>query len=1739
MPEETYDVQGAQDEGHGLDDVLGHLAVTRGYDVKKAMDDGFSKEDIVKFLATQPLAKKPAVKQSTAEKAWNWINTGLLDTTAEKIGLGTQFTQRALTGKTREQMDEELQSYEGEEPEHARAREFTRGALEDTATTANALTSPATIGTAAAGAIAKVPAAAGRLMTAGRIGVKAAGRLRAAGQVARGVSLASGGAFAAKGAEDVADAGLENTPEAWQKRLQGGAMVAGGAASVAENLTPEAGPPPASFGTKAVQAVKDVGSSAVSAVKGLIPEPTPTKLMTQAVRPRANNTNWTPSLGRALPLVKAASPKPIENLDDALTAVQEAKRASWDSFEKRLGPNSNATIDGNKIADAMVDSIDERTKRQNPRLVDSITEKANTYRRDLSLGEAEDFLQSVNGELNSFYAKNKVDRRAALKDPAWAHVVAEADALRDGLYDKLDELVGPGGRDAKLNYASLSNLEGELIRKKNAVDATPEDSVPGQLSKAWAYGKIARGIGTGSPGHVLEGAETLARAKFLKERNSVNGLIRRAFEGVGAPPAEPPIVPQTPPAVSTAQRQLPGPTEHPEGGLSSEGSTFTPLPPVPEEPARALQAKSMLVRDPKTGRMRKVFLGEPSTGEAPVLADASNTPAIDPSKIAKALKDSGAVPSGSFTSEGVRAALDLEQDHPLTEFIKQGMVVAKPDGTFEFGQPVLDAARPTKVVRDPRTGRMKRVVDVIPPGQGASLPPVAGARGKGHPIASMRSDEQEIADRMKPTKFIPEDNGWWVKGKFYSNLGDDHSDGLVTHNFVDDYDDIDEDTLGKMMSKGFVRVASRFRPVILEGMAGNVLEALDKLSVPDDAETRVGVYDKDANEEADLEGTVKEVRKKVRKMAGRGGPEQQQAYQSRTAPARSSSKPVPEGFSGWVTPRGRLVEVPEDALHAETAVEEGLSTAEPVWKKTAGGKYLSNTNGVLVSAIENGNVRMRKGTLEGRPQDLLKVLDRMAVPPDTQLWVDVHGKDFIEGVHGPLRQVRAKVATLTASSGEGLHSFERGGPKQLAGALGWGHPIASQRKLGDVVRSIADFNKGQGREPMEGQSPEISRDAGKTWEDIFPDAPVFFSKALDIAKTKIPGSASGDQILASMRNAGVKADELKWSGLEDQITGQQKVSRADVIKKLEEDGLQAQVREVVKSEKGGDRFGWRPTAARVGWFGEPIGNDGPWVTADGKFTIERLTPSAEFNKVSKEFKKAGYSLNQDYGKYGQTHRFWISPWGESDDPKYKGMQTELRAAIPEDLRLAMNRLEGMSMHDRNNNVFEISGPSATNPTRFFSDLPQAEAFVDNVRGGQVVGKTKWKQYTTPGGEDYKEMLLALPKKFEGQGTPISSTYEDFQSGHWSEPNVLAHARFDTRVVNGKKLLHVAEIQSDWHEIGRDAGYLSGGGIVDANGNEKEAPEDTNGNVPVPDAPFKKDWHELVLRRLLRHAAENGYDGVTFDAGDVQNDRYNLAHHVSRIEYDDDHGFLQAYDLNGDEILREPVITDDGEFSAEKAARYVGKELAEKLGKEVKASGNLSEYEIRESSRSARVNVVDEEGTVVYKADDRQDAREWIKEQELESMPHISGKDMEIGGSGMRGFYDKMIPNYLDKFGKRFGARTSTVKIPEAGYYGADKNKHNEEHKNDEIPEGSTLEHRDRIWVYVAPPKNTAKKGQEVGPEFGTKYKAEQWRLHGDEREVLYFPITPSMRHSLKKLGVPIAGDAARATDQLGQAAAGR
>jgi hypothetical protein len=338
--------------------------------------------------------------------------------------------------------------------------------------------------------------------------------------------------------------------------------------------------------------------------------------------------------------------------------------------------------------------------------------------------------------------------------------------------------------------------------------------------------------------------------------------------------------------------------------------------------------------------------------------------------------------------------------------------------------------------------------------------------------------------------------------------------------------------------------------------------------------------------------------------------------------------------------------------------------------------------------------------------------------------------------------------------------------------------------------------------------------------------------------------------------------------------------------------------------------------------------------------------------------------------------------------------------------------------------------------------------------------TKYSDYTMPGGDNYREVLLRLPisskekqrrnarleelkAKSNGNIDNLTdSEYDEYQkameftgsdgeqfySGHWDEGNVLAFFRLKDRIdTKGNKTLFVEEIQSDWHQEGRKRGYAKktepltqlpngykveegkpplvfgeGEGqsktifrVFDSEGLQvSSAPskdqaveaalrkinrEATEGKVP--DAPFKNTeaWSLLAFKRILRMAAENGYDSVSWTPGEVQSERYDLSNQVDSVgAFKKDDG---TYDI---EVMRDDRIVSEQNLNESELEANLGKDLAEKI---IKQTG-------REEPSGYRV---------------------------------YEGLDLKVGGEGMKAFYDKMLPKAIGKYIKKLD-KTAKVGI---------------------------------------------------------------------------------------------------------------
>lgn len=375
---------------------------------------------------------------------------------------------------------------------------------------------------------------------------------------------------------------------------------------------------------------------------------------------------------------------------------------------------------------------------------------------------------------------------------------------------------------------------------------------------------------------------------------------------------------------------------------------------------------------------------------------------------------------------------------------------------------------------------------------------------------------------------------------------------------------------------------------------------------------------------------------------------------------------------------------------------------------------------------------------------------------------------------------------------------------------------------------------------------------------------------------------------------------------------------------------------------------------------------------------------------------------------------------------------------------------------------------------------------DKAREHMSGGEPQYDDWTLPGGSNYHELLLTLPKEASPPAT------------HWETPGVMAHVRFDERASpDGKKVLFVEEVQSDWHQKGRDQGYakvatqeerdaaqgafneaqmnldIAGHTFMDAadrvwnvvsgddstarppwkvdanayNGAARQMQDARNyiaqlaridheptapiaeslkaavaaseevsrtalrvsearqaydladGKGGIPDAPFKTSWPNLVMKRVIRWAVDNGFERVAWTTGEQQAERYDLTKHINRLELHDNYtggigrpkmeGPFEAGRLiaHGQSVGRRVL---DQSVTRAQLDDILGKELAERLVNAEATAGSSA-------GLGTRIRT-------------------------------LEGLDVKTGGEGMKAFYDRNLVNITNDLIKKHGGKVDRGQV---------------------------------------------------------------------------------------------------------------
>jgi len=227
--------------------------------------------------------------------------------------------------------------------------------------------------------------------------------------------------------------------------------------------------------------------------------------------------------------------KTLQEFDDA---IQQMAKETWQGVQSGLAKAGvkEAMVDGNKIADALVDAVSSQKKLvlENPGIVKEAEKFAKRYRQDISVGDAQEILTDTNAGLSSFFRNlNRigVGEGASLQQMNEVMQAALAKGLNTGIDDALIRMNVPSIRPFKDLYSKLATVGPAVHSRANLLSTRGPIDLASKISQPFFAGKIFRGL-TGNVGEFSEGVASASAAVISAARNSADGLISRAFSNM-------------------------------------------------------------------------------------------------------------------------------------------------------------------------------------------------------------------------------------------------------------------------------------------------------------------------------------------------------------------------------------------------------------------------------------------------------------------------------------------------------------------------------------------------------------------------------------------------------------------------------------------------------------------------------------------------------------------------------------------------------------------------------------------------------------------------------------------------------------------------------------------------------------------------------------------------------------------------------------------------------------------------------------------------------------------------------------------------------------------------------------------------------------------------------------------------------------------------------------------------------
>ena len=545
---------------------------------------------------------------------------------------------------------------------------------------------------------------------------------------------------------------------------------------------------------------------------------------------------------------------------------------------------------------------------------------------------------------------------------------------------------------------------------------------------------------------------------------------------------------------------------------------------------------------------------------------------------------------------------------------------------------------------------------------------------------------------------------------------------------------------------------------------------------------------------------------------------------------------------------------------------------------------------------------------------------------------------------------------------------------------------------------------------------------------------IFVSNAEKAVEGIKQDKATPQQWLAMLeKNGGIKAGEDKWLGLSEWLKEQDKksITKQEILDFISENQIQIEEVEYVEGSPLEEVSGL--TMEQEIKFGDYANEFGDFVRN------EELTPEEAYQEMIDKY-------GEDFSMAFELEDDRIYPARDA----YGGLTEAAKYFLGEDSKtIHGTRLQYTTKGLENNREIALTVPTieswSVSDEIHFGDAGEGRA-IAWVRFGEAKNISKPEQLTRAE-EEYRDFQRKMIKQYGF--TYVESVMSDSELQQQRELIAkLRQAQKEYPQVKSKVLV-IDEIQSKRHQEGREKGYKDNLQMTpeslrklaniaqekyeaytkeleskykedyvtiypDLTDAERTRADELEQDVysaqerlesamenerRVPDAPFDKNWHELAMKRMLRYAAENGYDYVAWTTGAQQAERYNIGAVVDNINAGISVMGDRLTDINyrGSNAPTRISHTDDGSI--------------------ISISGNNSENFAGAKNIS---DIVGKELSIKILSQTEKGSDKRVEYRDL---------DLSVGGEGMKGFYDRMLPSFVSKYTKKWGAKVQDINLP--------------------------------------------------------------------------------------------------------------